>query len=563
MKNIVTILLAFTMLVIISSCEKMMGDFLEKAPGIDVTEDTIFSSKVQVETFIAGTYQQGIHTTIVLDDATLGLTDAATDEGEMDQSWWPQQNWNAGNINANNTVEDSRWGVRWAAIRQCNILLKRIETVPNISQDYIEQVKGEASFIRALNYFEMLKRYGGIPIVDVRLNVSDDLLLPRNTIEECVNFIVDDCNNASNYLPDSYSSEYRGRATKGAALILKSRTLLYAASPLFNTGTPYLDLGSDNNLICYTNSDNNRWQLAADAAKAVIDWAPSGGIALITEKGDDENYKYVWETHDNSEIILANKSIGYRSFWSWPWNGIIPRCLGVSWGGMSATLNFQRLYQKKDGTYPAWDGGSDLNQIYSEMDPRFAQTFAYNSSYWSEVNPYIAIYQEGNHAEGCYGGVWVHKRVPEALCYDYPQIPHIILFRLAEAYLNYAEALNEAHGPISEAYKAINIIRNRSGMPDLPAGLSKEEFRDLVCNERSIELAYEEHRFWDLRRWLKSVEVLNADMEGIKIYRIDNSDEFKYEPYVFETRTFLTRMYLHPFEYDEILKGYLVQNPGY
>jgi hypothetical protein len=574
MKKICTILLVFIIISALYSCEDMMGDFLEKAPGVDVTEDTIFSSRVQVETYIAGTYLQGINSMLPYNsiDSRSGnehfevTADYATDEGEP-QSFWIAE-WQTGSITPTNIfqceeADGFKWRARWQAIRRCNILLERIETVPNVNEDYIKQVKGEALFIRALNYFEMFKRYGGIPIIDKRLDPTGNLLIPRSTIEEVVDFIVKGCDDAAANLPNSYPVNFRGRATKGAALILKSKTLLYAASPLFNTGTPYLDFGANNKFICYTNNDNNRWKLAADAAKAVIDWAPSGAIALVTDKGVDKNYKYVWEINDNPEIILANKQLGPTGLWSFPWNLIIPGPLGISWGGSSVPLNFQKLYEKKDGTPQTWEGGSNLNQKYLEMDPRFAQTFAYNGSRWNDIFPRIDIFQGGAHSGNCFGGVWIHKRVPDALWYGRNQVPNNIVFRLAEAYLNYAEALNEAEGPVAAAYEAVNTIRSRSGMPDLPSGLSKEQFRERVQKERTVELAYEEHRLWDLRRWLKAMEVLNGPFEGIKIYKIDGSAEFRYEPYTFENRTFKERMYLHPFEYNEVLKGYLIQNPGY
>jgi hypothetical protein len=142
-----------------------------------------------------------------------------------------------------------------------------------------------------------------------------------------------------------------------------------------------------------------------------------------------------------------------------------------------------------------------------------------------------------------------------------------IIFRLAEAYLNYAEALNEAQGPVQAAYDAVNTIRQRSGMPNLPAGLSQTDFRARVRHERAIELAYEFHRFYDIRRWMIAEEdgVMQGDIWGIKITKIagTNPQEFNYLPYVFETRVFHTYMYLHPLPQNEVNKGYLVQNPGY
>ena len=149
----------------------------------------------------------------------------------------------------------------------------------------------------------------GVPIIDKRFQLTDDFKVKRNTVEEVVNFIVKDADDAVAKLPATYTSNFRGRATKTAAQMLKARTLLYAASPLFNTATPYLSLGNDNKLICFGNQDNNRWQVAADAAKAVLDAAAAGGFSLITDKGVDKNYKYAWEQNDNAEIVLAEKPI--------------------------------------------------------------------------------------------------------------------------------------------------------------------------------------------------------------------------------------------------------------
>ncbi len=165
------------------------------------------------------------------------------------------------------------------------------------------------------------------------------------------------------------------------------------------------------------------------------------------------------------------------------------------------------------------------------------------------------------------GGFWLHKLYPDAIddAKNWQYIPNSTLFSLAEAYLNYAEALNEAQGPVQEAYDAVNTIRQRSGMPGLPSGLTKEQFRERVRNERAIELAFDNFRFWDIRRWLiaENEGVMQGEMYGIKITKISNSSEFKYEPYVFETRYWNPKMYLHPFNTNEINKGYLIQNPGY
>lgn len=551
-------------------------DFLDKAPGVDVSEDLIFSSRVEVEKAIAGLYLQGMpsihgtHTQIAgTTNARFG-TKGACDEAELGADWADEQAWNNGAITPEGvTSTDYRYHQRWSAIRRANTLLERIDEVPDADQTYKNQVKGEARFMRAISYFEMLKRYGGVPIVDKRLTAADVLAAPimRSTFQEVLDFIIKDCDEAIAVLPDNYPSEMKGRVTKGAALMVKAKTLLLAASPQFNTATPHLDFGENNNLICLGNYDPGRWQKAADAAKAVLDWAPAGGIALVTDQGVDKNYKYAWETHDNPELILINKTSDARSRSRYPWLGILPSSIYGGYGGTSPTHNFVSKFEKKDGTPQTWDpaGGDDLNQKYAELDPRFAQTVFYNGSYFNPQFPLIQTFQGGTHAGDCKGGSWQRKLVPDALRNSGGIIPNNFIYRLADAYLMYAEALNEAQGPVTAAYNAVNAIRSRSGMPNLPSGLTKEQFRERVRNERVIELSFEDNRLWDIMRWQIAEEdgVMQGNMWGLRIFTIPGSDEFRYEPYVFENRTFQRRMYLHPFLKSEVVKGYLIQNPGY
>ncbi|MCD8554907.1 RagB/SusD family nutrient uptake outer membrane protein [Seleniivibrio sp.] len=575
MKNIkILLLFGASIYTLFSSCD----DYLEKAPGVDVTEDTIFSSKVQADTYITGTYRYGIHSILPRNETTYtgtqyGIMATATDEAESGVTWPIEQKWNIGDITIDNISEqDFRFDIRFEAIRRTNILMERIDEVPDIDAEYAGQVKGEARFIRALNYFEMLKRYGGMPIIEKKFELSDDLLQNRNTFQEVVDFIVSDCNAAIASLPDAYTSDLRGRATKGAALILKAKTLLYAASPLFNTADPYLDMDdpSENNLICYGNYDLNRWELAADAAKAVIDWAPSGGISLITSEGADKNYRYIFEKNDNSEIILACKAFGSTGIWGWPWTSLMPKGFySVTWWmGYSMTFNFLKKYEKQDGTSQTWDfaGGSDLIEKYNELDRRFNQSVAVAGSYWNVDIPMVNSQVDGSFYSGCTGGQWITKFIPQSLTNSQNYaMANDIIFRLGEAYLDYAEALNEAEGPVSNAYDAVNIIRQRSGQPDLPAGLDQDQFREKVRNERAIELFDEDHRFWDVRRWLIAEQdgIMQGAFYGLKAYSNPSPPDFRYEIYQFETRSFEKKLYLFPFRRDEALKGYLTQNPGW
>ena len=310
-----------------------------------------------------------MHTDLPKWDDRDGRRDAiyacVTDEAENVATWYWCQNYNRAALTPYWNGDGRRWW-RWRAIRYANILLENIDKVPDADTEFIRQAKGQALFIRALNYFEMLKRYGGVPIVKKALDATDELKIPRSSFGEVVNFIVSDCDSAALLLPNRWPSTFTGKATKGAALMLKSRTLLYAASPLFNTNKPYLDLPGHNDLIGYGNYDKIRWQKAADAAKDVINWAPSANCFLIADKGIYENYRYVWEMPDNEEIILSSKLTGVDGYWCMAFKSINNFYLAEA--GTTVTQNFVQKYEKLDGTPQVWDseGGDNLSEIYAD-----------------------------------------------------------------------------------------------------------------------------------------------------------------------------------------------------
>ena len=590
------------------SCKKV-ENFLDKAPGVDIDENTVFSTRQNAEQFVATLYQYGMPSVYgIRADLTgfgsngLGVSGSPngpnvnfvniTDESEASEAFAFTNDWNSGNIQPNNILsrEDLRYFLRWQAIRVAHILLERIDEVPNADPTYKEQVKGEALFIRALSYFEMMKRYGGVPLVTKRIVSLEDAKVARSTLEEVVNQIVKDCDEAVAKLPVVQPSNFTGRAHKGAALALKARTLLYAASPLFNTATPYVSFGNaqDDKLVCYGNYDLNRWKLAADAAKAVLDWASTAGVELIDNPAKripvftagqrvDGNYRTAWEQNDNSEIILASKLYGApKSVGQFPWQYLVPRNdhvpnSGGGWVGNSITFNFIRKYEKRDGTPQTWDmsGGEDLLQKYAELDPRFAQSVVYVGARLHANAPRVQIWEGApSNKASSKGGHWLLKWVNDAITQS-AQVPNDPIFRLNEVYLSYAEALNEFAGPSAEAYAAVNRIRTRSGMPDLPGALTQAQFRERVRNERAIEMAFEDQRLGDVRRWMIAEQdgVMSGQMWGLEIQRLNNTapfpTAFSYKPYVFETRVFQRRQYLWPFDQNEVLKGNLKQNPGW
>lgn len=585
-------------LLILSACER---DFLDKAPGVDLTEDNAFENQANLERFIATIYQYAMHgnfryrnqnnfSTTVAVSATdcIHPSSSMCDEGDPSEAAFVHTNrWNEATVLPTNivNVEDFRYYIRWIALRQIALVIKRIDEVPDLPEAYKKQVIAEVKFLRALNYMEMLKRYGGVPIVDQTFEPREVVDVPRNSVDECVQFILKNCDEAFPDLPAAYPPAQTGRVTALAVLALKSEVLLYAASPIFNTATPYLDMANaaDNKLICYGNNDPNRWKLAADAAKAALDYALANGYGLIDEPtnrnpkdldngtlGPLGNYRASWETYNNKELILVYQGVAASNISNAPLTLFTPRCYGAFWSGISVPLNFLRKYEKLDGTPQTWEeaGGADLLAKYAELDPRFKQTMSYTNSYFNAANPISQIYNGGKDYVGCAGGIWMRKYIPRNAATGGPNvILNDVLFRVNELYLNYAEALNEFSGPTAEAYAAVNTIRNRSGMPNLPEGLSQEQFRQRLRNEIAIEMAFDDHRFWDIRRWMIAEEegVMRGKFEGLRITREGSAPNYKYswKPYTFETRTFNRNMYLHPFPQGEVLKGNLVQNPGW
>jgi hypothetical protein len=329
---------------------------------------------------------------------------------------------------------------------------------------------------------------------------------------------------------------------------------------------------ANNNLVCLGNMDQERWKTAADAAKAVLDWASGAGCALITDQGVTKNYKYVWEKPDNAEIILADQQFGAvaKMGGNYPWSSMLAQPFTLSSGGTGLNINFNfitKFYDKIDGTPQNWDyvnGGTDLNKKYSELDNRFKADILYNNCYFNPTYPIINIYQTGSHAATCPLGHYGRKFIPDN--YASRPITKPVIFRLAEAYLMYAEALNEFQGPTQAAYDAVNAIRSRSGMPNLPTGLTKDQFRVRVQKEWAVEFFCEEHRVFDIRRWkiMEDDGVGKGTFYGIKVYKqTAPSTEFTYTPFVSDVRNTQKSNYLWPFDPFEVNKGYLIQNPGY
>ncbi len=539
-------------LLLLGACE----DYLDRAPDLNLDEEKIFSNYETAYAFHADIYTNLLKGFNVLGSYDPAPLACATDEADSRFGWNTSNSFNMG---AYDDV-DNYMARYYEGIRKANVFLSKKDVIPFPDETARRQLIGEALFLRAFYFHEVVKRYGGMPILnDKLLSPNDNLMLPRNSYMECVDAILSDLATAIAYLPVTSDDNAMGRATRGAAMSLKARVLLYAASPMWEK----------------ENTNPNKWQDAADAAKAVLELKDEGGMAVYSlyKRGvGADGYEQVFllrPDEGNTELIFWYNSspVGFSDTEIKVWAPA-----GEGFGGQGAvapTQNFVNLYEMANGK-PITDPTSGYNpqDPYKDRDPRFYKTIIYNGSVWQKVT--AELYVGGKHRlskEKCITGYFVRKYLPEQLTEktSTKAYHNWIYFRLAEMYLNYAEALNEVQGsPSQEVYDAVNAVRERSGMPALPVGLSKAAMRERIKNERAVELSFEEHRWWDVRRWNDGVKCFNGPMYEMEITRNDDDGTYVYNEVVFEDRVFSPEMNLYPIPKSEMDKNTLyTQNPGW
>lgn len=530
-------------------------DYLERAPDLNLDEDKIFSIYEE-----AYKYQADVYTNLRPGFNVLGSFDpapiaCATDEAESRFGWNTSNSFNVGSYDD----VDNVIATNYEGIRKANFFLSKKDVIPFPDEDTRNSLTGECYFLRAFYFHEVVKRYGGMPIMtDKLLRPNDNLQLPRNSYMECVDAILSDLEKAIALLPVTVADNLQGRVTRGAAMALKARVLLYAASPLWDKENPNAD----------------KWKLAADAAKAVIDLKDENGAnaySLLDRGKGAEDYEKVFllrPDEGNTEVIFwyNNVPVGFSSSDIRVW---APS--GEGFGGVGAvapTQNFVDLYEMANGK-PISDptSGYDEHNPYDNRDPRFYKTIIYNGSIWQGIT--AELYMGGKHRiakDRCRTGYYVRKYLPEGITEKTSNKAYHnwIYMRLAEMYLNYAEALNEQlAAPSTEVYNAVNAVRRRSGMPNLPAGLSQDEMRERIKNERAVELSFEEHRWWDVRRWLDGEKYFNGPMYEMEIIK-NEDNSYSYNRVAFENRIFSEKMNLYPIPKSEMDKNPLYrQNPGW
>jgi len=495
---------------------------------------------------------------------------SSTDEAVHAVSGSEAQQWGEGSWNAT-MLRDNNFSTCYQGIRRTLVFEEEIYPyIPKIvlSERGKKQLLAQVYFIRAYCNSELLKRFGGYPLVKKVLSVNDDLQLPRNTYDECVDYIVALCDEAAKDLPLSYPDSWLGRATKGAALALKARVLLYAASPLFNDQTKP---GNDLEHGAYSAT---KWEKAAQAAAEVINLGQYSLFAAGT--GYDAFFNTL---ASNREIIISRLQTQTDDNKLEKQNG--PSGYTGGEGGACPTWEMVSAYGMIDGTPFDWNNPAHAATPFAGRDPRFEKSILYNGAAWMHDRT-IETFEGGMDKVGDRAtptAFYLRKFLNKSAQWNNPvgtAIHHFPLIRYGEILLDYAEAMNEAFGPDDAgsysmtAREAIRLIRARAGLKgnidlaeSVPAG-DKTAMREAIRHERRIELAFEEHRHLDVRRWKIAETALNRPVSGLKIEK--NGDEYTYTPQPnIQNRKFdASKMYLYPFPQSEMGRNKnLVQNSNW
>ncbi|ALJ06461.1 hypothetical protein APS56_15555 [Pseudalgibacter alginicilyticus] len=542
----------------VASCE----DFLDVNPDLGLTEEDVFSSYESTRGYLDNCYE------VLLDIhhwRSQGL-DRTTINALSDEAGSPY------NGNIAQALNSGAWSNRWAgipeigwggtagydqgsaftnavfAIRITNKVITRLEDsqVPGVSEKQTAELLGQAYFFRAWYYFQIIQRAGGMPALDKAFSSNDNTDLERLTYSQSSELLIEDLNKAIPLLPDVWNENEFGRVTKGAAMAVKSMATLYAASPLMQNDI------SSTQYLSYSQAWTER---AAEYANDVIKYinAGSGGANFrLMDKSEYKNIFYTDGIQASPESIWFRLDAGKRSSQS---RGLrcnyIPQYFSGGTGNdataySNPTQNIVDMFEVINGTsaYPISDSRSGYNPTnpFVNRDPRFYNNVIVPGEEWGVNASGQAIYQE-LYVDGrdykinlasqytknrMFTGYMIKKYLwPEAnnftKLYDIYALNSIYI-RVAQIYLDYAEAMNEAYGPNADpkgygltAVQAVNIIRNRVDMPNVLAEFTtnKDVFRDRIRNERAVELMWENHRWHDLRRWMIAEDVFKNPIRGL------------------------------------------------
>lgn len=565
MKYKYTPLIAIVLLACFCGCKK---DFLDTKIDTFDTPNTIVTNRATLFSFANAFYQSLPSGFNVLDG---NLFANATDEAQASVYSPGAMIFNQGVLNSfNNPIDTAVKGTSsyknfYNGIRAANYFLSysnnakallalnrdTITDVVNYNNDKqnVKWYRAEAHIARAYYYSELIKRYGGVPLIKTALPITqmDNPQVAKSSYDDVVSFIVSEVDAYKdslqlNWKTSSFTGNF-GRFSKGGALALKARVLLYAASPLHNAS-----------------NDVTKWQAAAAAARDVmtttgLNYALDANYATYftgsNPLGSNETIFLVERAADNA-LEKAN----------------YPVATAGGKTGLTPTQNLVADYE--------YTGAPNATNPYVNRDPRLAASVVTNNSTWNNrvINESAGGTDDMANTNASKTGYYLKKFLTDNLNLTQGATAqhHWILFRYAEVLLNYAEAMNEAYGPdvvpagfTMSARQALMLVRNRASA-SLPAvtAAGTADFRTALKHERRIELVFEDHRYWDLLRWKDAAIVLNQPVKGVKVTAV-SAGVYTYQDAVIASRVFTNAMYYFPFTQAEISnsKGTLQQNPGY
>ena len=469
--------------------------------------------------------------------------------------------WAAGNISKGvYDPQDFGWKENYAAIRKANIVLSKVNLIPNYDGEKKNRVLDQAYFFRALQYFNLIRSYGDVPYIDKPLSLSDQEGIVRTPREEVYGKVMQDFDKAIEYLPKSWSASEYGRVTKGAALAMKARAALYYG----------------------------KWDVAAESAKKVMDL---NEYNLYDEQNTGKYQELFWEKADGcKEFILVKQFKEAENSWfligweAFPTKG---------WGGINPTQSLVDAFEDIEGAPIAKSTLYDPKKPFEKRDPRLEVNVLHHGETLYGVTINVAplksaaptgIGQHGDAtATGYYQQKWLDPSIdPSSKGWDMGK--DAVLIRYAEVLLTYAEAKNELSPLDDEAFKAVNAVRKRVGMPELQkTDASKptycgtqDDLRQRIRNEWRVEFALEGgKRQWDIRRWGIAKKVLNEPFLGLKYKLVDSSDAkegdggkicilYEGENVKLTGSKYEDHNYVYPIPQEERdLNPALTQNPGY
>ena len=547
MKSVIGLVLAA---IFITSCSE---DILDTKPLNGYSDADVFQDAALLQNFVDGTYTA--LRTPFRDENT--FSDGLSDNGYNQHGSADGQirRYTSGEVDRDNgeVITFDLWQHSYDFIARTNLFFEQVEGSP-IEEGRLAVMEGEMHFLRAFNYFELLKWYGGVPIITATFELGQESYsVARNTIDETVAFIVEECDLAIAQLP-SKTDLPEGKASMEAAMALKGRVLLYAASPLYNES-----------------GDQSKWQAASDANKAIMDLSSVSLVAL-------DNWGAMFRGNANQEVLFERQHT-QKNDQGWGVNTwLFPNSNG-GWSNITPTQDLVDSYELVSGELPSESTTYDSQDPYVDRDPRFYETILFNGASFKDGTYDPFLDKDDPSDEDLAGldsrisplsphnasrtGYTFRKWVQEDLGEFSGNLGPYIFYRKTEAYLNYAEAQIEL-GNEDEARNAINQIRSRAGMPDITT--SGQQLLEDYRNERRVEFALEEHRFFDIRRWQIGPDALNTPKMGVDVYKTQTGDfEYDYSLTADNNINWQDKMYFLPIPFDEIQRsgGALEQNPGY